>query len=185
MSQTAVRVEEPAARRATSPRLEGRAAVPELLWGLGAGALALLGAVLVLELWDISLRVPFAYLVDAVFYLMVIKAVLDHGWVGENPNLGAPFGQQLWDFPSVNGDALQLAIVKGFGLFTHDPALVMNLFFLLTFPLTGVVAFLVLARLRGALCASALPLRARRAHLLCLLLHGAARLLSGLVGAGW
>lgn len=147
MSQTTVRVEEPAARRAMSPRLNGRAAVPELLWVLGAGALALLGAVLVLELWDISLRVPFAYLVDGVFYLMVIKAVLDHGWVGENPNLGAPFGQQLWDFPSVNGDALQLAIVKGFGLFTDDAGLVFNLFFLLTFPLAAVVAFLVLRAL--------------------------------------
>jgi hypothetical protein len=81
--------------------------------------------------------------VDAVFNLMVVKAVLDHGWIGKNPNLGAPFGQQLWDFPSSNGDALHLAIVKGIGLFTHDPALVMNLFFLLTFPLTAAIAFLV------------------------------------------
>jgi hypothetical protein len=155
MSQTAVRVEEPVARRALGSRLRERAAVSELLWVLGAGALALTGAVLVLELWDVDLRVPFSYLVDGVFYLMVIKAVLDHGWIGENPNLGAPFGQQMWDFPSVNGDALQLVIVKGFGLFTHDPALVMNLFFLLTFPLTGVVAFLVL-RAFGASRGSAL-----------------------------
>jgi phosphoglycerol transferase len=147
MSQTTVRVEERAPKGARSARFVRRAAVPELIWVLGAGALPLLAAVLALELWDFDLRVPFAYLVDGVFYLMVIKGVLDHGWIGENPNLGAPFGQQLWDFPSVNGDALQLAIVKGFGVFTHDPALVMNLFFLLTFPLTGVVAFLVLRAL--------------------------------------
>jgi hypothetical protein len=155
MTESVVRVRERAQRIAETRALERRSTVQELLWAFVAAGLALLSAVLVLELWDADLRVPFAYLVDAVFYLMVIKAVLDHGWVGENPNLGAPFGQQLWDFPSVNGDALQLAIVKGFGLFTHDPALVMNLFFLLTFPLTGVVAFLVL-RAFGASRGSAL-----------------------------
>jgi phosphoglycerol transferase len=146
MTETAVRVEE-RAQGETTAAIRARGAAPELLWALAGGALALIGAVLALELWEVDLRVPFAYLVDGVFYLMVIKGVLDHGWIGENPNLGAPFGQQLWDFPSVNGDALQLAIVKGFGLFTHDPALVMNLFFLLTFPLTAVVAFLVLRAL--------------------------------------
>jgi hypothetical protein len=155
MTESVVCVRERAQKIAEPRAPERRSTVHELLWALGAAALALLSAVLVLELWDVDLRVPFTYLVDAVFYLMVIKAVLDHGWVGENPNLGAPFEQQLWDFPSVNGDALQLAIVRGFGLFTQDPALVMNLFLLLTFPLTGVVAFLVL-RTFGASRGSAL-----------------------------
>jgi hypothetical protein len=155
VSESAVRVGERATEVAESRLQKGRAAAAELLWAGSAAALASLAAVLVLELWRTNLRVPFDYLVDAVFNLMVVKAVLDHGWIGENPNLGAPFGQQLWDFPSSNGDALQLAIVKGLGLFTHDPALVMNLFFLLTFPLTAAVAFLVLRAL-GASRASSL-----------------------------
>ena len=93
MSESAVRLGDHPDGVAESRLLARRTAAPELLWALGAAALASLAAVLVLELWQTNLRVPFAYLVDAVFYLMVIKAVLDHGWVGENPNLGAPFGQ--------------------------------------------------------------------------------------------
>jgi phosphoglycerol transferase len=146
MAQSSARIDT-RARPAASDRSDVRFVLPDVAICLAAGVLAFLGATFALELWNVDLDAPFAYLVDGVFYLMVIKAVLDHGWIGENDNLGAPFGQQLWDFPSVNGDALQLAVVKGIGLFTNDPGLVFNLFFLLTFPLTALVAYLVLRAL--------------------------------------
>jgi phosphoglycerol transferase len=67
--------------------------------------------------------------------------VLDNGWYQHNPYLAAPFGQTLYDFPVVSGDNLQILLIKALGLFSSDSAVVMNLFFLLTFPLTALTAF--------------------------------------------
>jgi phosphoglycerol transferase len=78
---------------------------------------------------------------------MVTKSVLKHGWWLENPDLGAPFGQQLYDFPVLVGDSLHLALIKLLGVFYSDPVLVLNLFFLLSFPLVALVSFVVLRQL--------------------------------------
>ncbi|MCA1689811.1 MAG: hypothetical protein LC720_05040, partial [Actinobacteria bacterium] len=45
-------------------------------------------------------------------------------------------------------DNLNLALIRVLGLFSSDPALVTNLFFLATFPLTGLTAYCALRRLR-------------------------------------
>src|SRR5437763_6716178 len=81
---------------------------------------------------------------------MFVKGILDHGWYSVNDSLGAPFGQQLYDFPQ-NGDNLQLLIAKGLGFFTHDFAVVLNVYFLLTFPLVALTAYVVLRRLGASL----------------------------------
>src|SRR5262245_34407562 len=81
---------------------------------LGAYALAallsLVAAVPLLELWQARLRVPFDYNGDSLSFAMVAKAVVDHGWYLNNPQLGAPFGQQMHDFPFA--DSLHLLIIK-------------------------------------------------------------------------
>lgn len=118
--------------------------------GLFAGAamvLALVGAALVLELWQADLRVPFAYTGDATLNLTLIKDVLENAWYFENPELGAPNEQELYDYPVVSGETLNLFLFRLLGLGTGDPALVMNLFFLLTFPLVALTSYLVLQRL--------------------------------------
>ena len=109
--------------------------------------LALAGAALVLELWRADLRVPFAYTGDATLNLTLIKGVLENAWYFENPDLGAPNGQELYDYPVISMETLNLLLFRILGLGTGDPALVMNLFFLLTFPLTALTAFIVLRRL--------------------------------------
>jgi hypothetical protein len=109
--------------------------------------LALAAAVLVLELWNADLRVPFADTGDAALNLFFIKDVLENPWYFENPRLGAPHGLELYDYPVVNGETLNLLLFHLLGIGSDDPALVMNLFFLLTFPLTALIAFLVLRRL--------------------------------------
>jgi len=78
---------------------------------------------------------------------MIIKGVLQHGWWLENPDLGAPFGQEFYDFPVMVGDSLHLALIKLLGVFSSEPVLVLNLFFLLSFPLIALVSFLVLRQL--------------------------------------
>jgi len=78
---------------------------------------------------------------------MITKGILKYGWWLENPDLGAPSGQQLYDFPNLVGDSLHLALFKLLGVFSSDPVLILNLFFLLSFPLVALMSFLVLRQL--------------------------------------
>jgi phosphoglycerol transferase len=97
---------------------------------------------------------------------MLVKGVLEHGWWFSNPHLGAPFGQQLYDF-AVGGDNLHIALIWLLGLFSSSPAVVGNLFYLAAFPLAGAGAFAVLrwagcttrSSLVGALLYALVPYR--------------------------
>jgi phosphoglycerol transferase len=119
-----------------------------------AAALGTLAGFLVLRPWSGSLHVPYSYVIDANFYHSVINGILEHGWFWHNPSLGAPGEQQLFDFPLVSGDLLNVVVWKVLGLFTSDAAVVMNLFFLLTFPAVGLTSYLVLRRLALSRAAS-------------------------------
>jgi hypothetical protein len=114
---------------------------------LAAGGLAELLACVVLKVWKAHLNVPFAYSWDANQFGMYIKGILDHGWFYRNPSLGAPFGQQLYDYPNVATDDLQALLIKLLGVFSSDYATVMNVYFLLTFPLAAVAAYIAFRRL--------------------------------------
>src|SRR5437660_11718208 len=104
-------------------------------------------AVWALKLWRGSLTLPLRYTAidDSKFYLMLVKSIIDHGWYETNASLGAPFGQQLHDYPQ-GADNLNFLIIRFLALFSSNPALVMNLFFLATFALVGSSAYLVLRR---------------------------------------
>jgi hypothetical protein len=105
------------------------------------------GAAAALRLWRADLGVPFLHTGgDATFYQALVKGIVDHGWFLRNPDLGAPLGLELHDFPH-GADNLNFLLIRLLGLFTTDSAAVMNLFLLLTFPLTALAAFLVLRRL--------------------------------------
>ncbi len=126
---------------------------------VGAAAVALLAlaaAGWVLKLWQADLALPFRYaqLDDTKFYLMLIRSVIRHGWFEAGSSLGAPFGQQLADFPQ-GADNLNFLIVRVLALFSSNPALIANLFYLLTFPLAAVSAFLVMRKLDVASAAAA------------------------------
>ena len=105
-------------------------------------------ALLVIEIWDARRAVPFTgYASDGLLYLAMVKSMLEHGWFQENPSVAWPFGQELYDFPSISGDNLNFALIKVLGLFSGDPSFLLNLFVLATFPLVGLAAFLVFRRL--------------------------------------
>jgi hypothetical protein len=127
---------------------------------LAAPVLALLAACIVLEVWNADLRVPWDYEGDAAFTAAVVKNAVEEGALWENDELGATGGQELYDFPVWAGDNVQLALVRALGVVVRDPIVAFNLFYLLTFPLAALTAFLVLRRLRvaapGALAASVL-----------------------------
>jgi hypothetical protein len=129
-------------------RSTARSVATELGYAAIAGLLALAVALWSLRIWDANLAVPFRYAVvdDTKFYLMLIKGILDHGWFLTNHTLGAPFGQQLFDYPQ-GADDLNLFMVKVIGLVTPHPGDVINVFLLLTFVLDAAAACLVMRRL--------------------------------------
>lgn len=116
-----------------------------VLEGLLAAALSLLCAAWVLRLWrgDLSLPLRYSPVDDTKFYLMLVKGIVDHGWYASNPSLGAPFGQQLVDYPQ-GADSLNLLQIRFLALFSSNPALIVNLFFLGTFALSAFTAHVVL-----------------------------------------
>jgi len=114
---------------------------------LGVALVATVSAVYLLHLRHADLRIPFEYRRDALLYGSVIKSVLDHGWFWRNPSLGAPAGLQLYDYPNVAHEALHLLAIKGLSIFTRDWALLLNVYFLLGFPLIAVAAMAALRQL--------------------------------------
>jgi phosphoglycerol transferase len=119
------------------------------IWAYSGVALAAaVAAVVALRLWQADLRVPFSYRGDALFFAMMVKAVVDHGWYLTNAQLGAPGVLALHDFPQA--DAVHLAAVKVMSLLSHDWALLFNLYFLLGFPLIALSAFAVFRQFRIA-----------------------------------
>ena len=133
---------------ATASPSAARHLATELGYAAVAGVLALAIALWALKVWDARLSVPFRYseVDDTKFYLMLIKGILAHGWFLTNHNLGAPFHQQLYDYPQ-GADDLNLFMVKLIGLVSPHPGVVINVFLFLTFVLDGAAACLVLRRL--------------------------------------
>jgi hypothetical protein len=111
---------------------------------LVAALIATVGAAIVLHLWDADLGVPFRGTGDTLFFQMLVKDALGGGWVLTNPHLGAPFGQELYDYPVAGADTLQFLAIKILGLFSSNAAVVFNVYFLLTFPLAAIAAYAVL-----------------------------------------
>jgi phosphoglycerol transferase len=103
-------------------------------------SLALVAAVM--KLWRADLRVPLTYHAEALLNAVLVKGTIEHGWPLHYPELGAPSGLDLRDMPMAD-NTLHLLVIKLLALVSSDHAVVMNLFFLLTFPLTALCALYV------------------------------------------
>ena len=112
-----------------------------------AAVLSLIAAAYLLDLRSANLRVPFVYRRDALLYAAVIKSVIDHGWFWRNPSVGAPSGLLLYDYPNVAHEALHLLAIKVLSIFTGNWALLLNVYFILGFPLIALAAVAVFRRL--------------------------------------
>ena len=99
--------------------------------------------VVLLGLWNADLTIPFVYSEDGLFYSMVIKGMSDNGWYLHNSLLGMPSGMDLHDFPLVNFNTFHLFMLKLISLLFHNYGTTMNLYYLLTFPLTTITSLFV------------------------------------------
>ena len=110
---------------------------------LGQYALVVVLCVLILtwvmQLWRADFKVPFQYFVDSLFYSIATKGTIEHGWWLHNESLGAPEGMHYEAYPAIEN--FHWVVIKLIALFTSNHALVLNLFFLLTFPLTAITSF--------------------------------------------
>lgn len=103
-------------------------------------------AVLILS-WVLKLHtavwtVPFLYGEDALLVLTAVKILIQEGWVTVSPQLGAPYSLVLYDFPS-SPDTLFFLFFRFLSLFSSNPSILLNVFFLIKFPIIATVSYLV------------------------------------------
>ncbi|HLJ97083.1 MAG TPA: hypothetical protein VKU02_28220 [Gemmataceae bacterium] len=124
------------------PRPNHRA---EVLAYAAACVLALGLAFVALRLWRADLTIPLAYREDSFAILTWTKTLLDNGWWMTNPYLGAPSQLEMHDYPT--NCNLHFAVLKCLSLVTSDAATLVNLYFLLSFPLVALAALAALRNL--------------------------------------
>jgi phosphoglycerol transferase len=95
------------------------------------------------RVWTWPMDVPFTYQGDSIGLMAFAKIVAQTGWYTATPRAGAPFGLNTYDFP-YGGDNGWWLLLKGLTWFTHDPAVLVNVLFLLGFVLVAVSAFVAL-----------------------------------------
>ena len=100
----------------------------------------------VMQLWSADLAIPFAYGGDAIFEGGLIKGIIDNGWVFQNSYIGMPTGFFSYDFST--NSFLDPFIMKLISFVFPNWAMTMNIFFLLTFPLTTITALYVFRQLK-------------------------------------
>ena len=115
------------------------------LYGVTA-ILALLLAVSRHHLWKADLHIPMVYGHDASIVHMWVKSIIDNPWAFTNEYLGAPGTLEMQDFPVCSN--VHFLFIKGMAVFTHDPFLIVNWYYLLSFPMIA-CTFLFLMRSLG------------------------------------
>ncbi|TFC72408.1 hypothetical protein E3O45_12720 [Cryobacterium sp. TMS1-20-1] len=142
---------DPSPRRTMRQRIAGR----EFYFYLLVGAVTIFVTWMAYDLWKINWYIPINYEGDAVLIASHIKTDIETGWYESQSLLGAPFGQVYHDWKSA--DNLHHIFASVMGTFIHSFGVVMNLYFLLGFPLAALTAAWFL-RLIGVSRAIALAL---------------------------
>lgn len=126
------------------------AAAPPRRVALEAGGVAVVAwawAAWLLRVWRMPKRLPLDTRSDATLISAMVKTMGERGWYLHQPRLGAPFGQQFYDFPH-GGETFQLAAMKVLVTITGDWGLAINLYFFAGFGVLAAVTFAVLRHLR-------------------------------------
>lgn len=93
----------------------------------------------IMQLWRADFKVPFTYFGDSLLYSIAAKGTIDRGWWYHNESLGAPSGLHYEAYPAMEN--FHFALIKLLSLFSSNHALVLNLFYILTFPFTALTSF--------------------------------------------
>ncbi len=106
---------------------------------LAVGGAALLAIAIALPatglLFDARWDVPLVYSGDGIATADHIRTILETGWFDNQPALGAPYGQHYLDYPTT--DQANFVAAWLIGLLVHSWGAVMNIHFLIGFPLAA------------------------------------------------
>jgi phosphoglycerol transferase len=105
-----------------------------------------------LKLWTIDPSIPYGYQGDAIWSAATAKTTQDTGWFLTNPQLGFPFGYQIFDFPLA--DSLLIFLIKAASICHNDWGLAINLVFWISFPAIAWIAFATMRSLGISLFSS-------------------------------
>ena len=120
-----------------------------------AASLSLILVLLVFRIFKIDPSLPLNYTGDAIVHYNFAKNIEATGWWVSNPNLGAPTGQTLHDFPLT--ETAHLLIIKFLIMLGLNWYESVNTFFILSFPLVTLFSVFVMKRL-GLTTQVAIPL---------------------------
>jgi phosphoglycerol transferase len=97
------------------------------------------------RLWDADFGVLFAYGGDGFQHAVWLKNFVETGSYFSNDRFGAPGGHNLYEFPQADG--LHYCLMYPITWFTKDVSFIVNLYYLLSFPLTVITSLFALRRL--------------------------------------
>ena len=110
--------------------------------------LCLLILVWAMKLWEADLATPFGYWHDGLMVQAYIKTGIDNPWYWQNHYQGMPATLQSADYPAEISASFLFLLIKLLSVALPQSALVMNLFYLASFPLVTLSALFVLRSLR-------------------------------------
>ncbi len=103
--------------------------------GLVAACIAVAVMSCVYFSWPLDLHTPLLVGGDATSAQYIFKSLLEHGGYARNPDVGAPFGATMYDYPIP--EPTHHLFIRFLGLFSKDPFLAFNLFYLISFATTA------------------------------------------------
>lgn len=92
--------------------------------------------------WGLNLNIPYFYRGDDLWNIAGIKGFIEQGSFYENRNLGAPFGNNNYDYPS--SETIFKIPIMFLSFFVKNPVVIINVYYLLTFILTSLFSYFVL-----------------------------------------
>jgi hypothetical protein len=164
VTQTAPQAHAPDAAARRFPATS-RGWLAELAWLASAMVLSLVFACIILQVWDAQIRIPFVSAGDGLLNVVGLKTLVEHGWYFSIPDVGAPTGLKTFDFSAFDADNLQWIVIRILALGTSDPSVLLNVYYLLGYPMVAGTTYIVLralgtsrpSSLAGAVVFSALP----------------------------
>jgi hypothetical protein len=107
-----------------------------LLFAAGVGVSILFVAFVALRLWKFDFRTPLSYSQDdTIIMLLYIKGLIQDGWPNTISHLSAPFVYPGAAFPMLTSTDWML--IKALSIFTSEPGILLNVFWLLTLVFSG------------------------------------------------
>lgn len=98
----------------------------------------------VFQLWNKDIHVPIAYQNDGLGAVATIKNMIKGNGIWRWPDWAAPFGDFCYHVDYI----LPVCIIKIIIIFTHDIAVVVNIFWIITYLLTAITTYLLLRKLK-------------------------------------